>query len=275
MKRSVSSLIIGLALVAVSSAQTPIPLEKIQPPPGFRPQSAAPPADDQSGLQGERKLRWICKQLRLSDEQMQQAEALIAVYNAELKAMEAEAVELLQKIQDKYAQIQAAKAQGDTQAVQTLQEELRNMAPGVQAENHFFEGLQEVLNDEQKERLPAIRKRAAAAVDIMLRPVHVLRAVRKLTLTSEQDQKVEKLLADFRQKQVTSRPSNQQAAEEQVDQLVADIRALLTEEQAALFEREITILRDDPPPARPIELPSPQTKPASLKPRPPVIPPQQ
>ncbi len=274
MKRSVSILMVGAVLVAVAAAQNPIPLERIQPPPGFR-QSSPAPADDQSGLQGERKLRWICKQLRLNDEQMQQAEALIAVYNAELKAMEQEAVELLQRIQDKYAQIQAAKAQGDTQAVQTLQEELRNMAPGVQAENHFFEGLQEVLNDEQKERLPAIRKRAAAAAEIMLRPVHVLRAVRKLELTSAQDQQVEKILAGFRQKQVTSRPSNQQAAEEQVDQLVADIRAVLTEEQAPVFDREIAALRDDPPPARPIEFPSPETKPASVKPRPPVIPPGQ
>ncbi len=253
MKRSLFALSVVLFVVATVAGQTPIPLEKIPPPTQM--QRGQPRAGaEASGPQGEQKLRFICRQLHLNDEQMQQAEALIAVYNAELKDMEQNAAELLQKIQDKYAQIQAAKARNDDETVRILQDELRNMAPGVAAENHFMEGLKQILTDEQKARLPAALKRAESAGDISLRPVHVVRAVLKLGLSEDQQTRLEAIMEKFREVQVTSRPTTPQAADEQVNALVAEVRGILTPEQAQRFDQEIARLRDDPPPAKPMQL---------------------
>lgn len=271
MCRSLFGLSVVLWIAASTLGQTPIPLEKIPPPVEMqRPQPRM--TTESSGLQGEARLRFICRQIRLDEEQMQQAEALIAVYNAELKDMEQNAAELLQRIQDKYAQIQAAKAREDDETVRILQNELRNMAPGVAAENHFLEGLKQVLTEEQKDRLPAALKRAESAGDLALRPVHVLRAALKQNLTGEQREQLELVLAKFREMQVTNRPTSPQAAEEQVDALVGQIRAILTAEQAQAFDGEIAQLRDDPPPARPVQLPEKfEARPAEARPRPPVI----
>ena len=271
MSRSLLGLSVVLLIAASALGQTPIPLERIPPPAEMqRPQPRA--AAEQAGLQGEARLRFICRQLRLDEEQMQQAEALIAVYNAELKDMEQNAAELLQRIQDKYAQIQEARARNDDETVRILQNELRNMAPGVAAENHFLEGLKQVLTEEQRNRLPAVLRRAESAGDLTLRPVHVLRAALKQNLNSEQREHLELLLAKFREMQITNRPTSPQAAEEQVDALAGQIRAILTAEQAQAFDEEIARLRDDPPPARPIQVPDRfEARPAEVRPRPPVV----
>lgn len=224
------------------------------------------PAGD-GALQGEKKLRWICKQLRLDEEQMQQAEDLITIYNAETKDLQANAGELMQRIQDKFAELQAAKSANDPEKVKKLQEELRNLAPEKQTETHFFEGLQQVLTAQQKEKLPAIIKRAEAGGDTSLRPVHVLRAARKLGLSAEQVQKLETITGDFRTLQATSRPADSDAAEKRVDDLIGKVRAILTAEQATAYDKAIEELRESPPPP-----PAGSTEPPPAPPaRPPTI----
>ena len=138
-------------------------------------------------MQGEAKLRWVCKQLQLDEKQMQQAEALIAIYNAEFDEQKKDPAGLLLKIQDKYAESKAAADAGNTELAQKLQAELKAMAPGIQPENHFFENLEETLTPAQKPKLPAVRKRAESGGESVLRPIHVLRAVRKLSLTPDQN----------------------------------------------------------------------------------------
>jgi Spy/CpxP family protein refolding chaperone len=228
-------------------------LGQVQParPPMVRPQPPAEPA----GPQGEQKLRWICRQLKLDEKQMQQAEALVAAYQAELKDAEANAAELLQKIQDKAAEMQAARNAGDTEGAKRLQEELRKLAPPAQAESHFFEALEPVLNAEQKAKLPAIRKRAETAGDVSLRPVYVLRAARKLALTDQQNQQLEKLLEDYRTAASAARNEKGEAAEERVEQFIKNVRSILAGPQVEAYDKEIAALHENPPTATPFQPP--------------------
>ncbi len=185
----------------------------------------------------------------------------MAAYHAELKDMEENAAELLQRIQDKAAELQAARTAGDTEKTQRLQEELRNLAPAAQAENHFFEGLEQHLTAEQRTKLPQILKKAETVGDISLRPVHVLRAVRKLGLSSEQDAQLEKLLDEYRTSAATARGEKPQATEERVEQFIANVRAILNPNQVEVYDKAISALRDDPPSPAPFEPPVAATPP--------------
>ena len=100
MRRSISLMIVGLLCTLSAAAQVG--------PPGQSPQQLRPgkqsrkPAK-QPALRGEQKLRWIFKQLRLDEKQMQQAEALIAVYHDEMDELKENAVAVLERIKDKMA----------------------------------------------------------------------------------------------------------------------------------------------------------------------------
>jgi Spy/CpxP family protein refolding chaperone len=267
MNRRVCVLVVGLFGTVFALAQVP-PAR----PPVIRPQSPAAPA----GPQGEAKLRWICRQLKLDEKQMQQAEALIVAYQAELKDAEANAAELLQKIQEKAAEMQAARNAGDTEKAKRLQEELKNLAPPAQAENHFFEALAGVLTAEQKAKLPAILQRAETVGEISLRPVYVLRAARAQNLTEAQDQQLEKLLDEYRKAAAANRAEKGEAAEERVEQFIKNVRAILTGPQVEAYDKEIAALRENPPTARPFlppPTPSAATQPSVPPPTPPAPPP--
>ena len=251
MNRRVCLLIAGLFGTALALAQ---------PQPPQRPPTPAKPVEP-AGPQGEQKLRWVCRQLKLDDKQMQQAEALIAAYHAELKDLEQNTTELLQRIQDKAAEMQAARTAGDTERTRVVQEELRNLAPSTQAENHFFDSLQEILTAEQKDKLPVLRKRAEVAGDISLRPVHVLRAVRKLALTADQERQLEKILDEYRTSAAGPRGEKPESPEERVEQFIKNVRALLTPQQVQAYDREIAALRENPPTPTPFPPPGATTQP--------------
>ena len=223
-------------------------------------------------MQGEAKLRWICKQLRLDEKQTEQADALFATYQAELKDMEQHAAELLQRIQDKYAEVQAARTAGDEERAKKLQDELRALAPEAQAEGHFLDALDSVLKPEQKGRLPAIRKRAEVPGGQSLRPVYVLRAARKLALTPEQVGQLEKTLEDYRGAVMNHAGEKGPTGDEQIEQFIVSVRAILTPAQAAAFDKEVEALRENPPTAQPAQLPGAATQPAPAAPLTPVKP---
>lgn len=256
MNRKVCLLVAGLFGAAFALAQ-------LQPQ--QRPPTPGKPAEP-TGPQGEQKLRWVCRQLKLDDKQMQQAEALIAAYHAELKDLEQNTTELLQKIQDKAADMQAARTAGDTERAKVLQEELRNLAPATQVENHFFDALREVLTDDQKSKLAFTRKRAEIAGDISLRPVHVLRAVRKLSFTPDQDQQLEKILDDYRTSATAARGDKTESAEERVEQFIKNVRAILTPQQTEAYDKEIAALRENPPTPTPFPPPGATTQPTGVPP---------
>lgn len=232
------------------------------------PRRAAPA---ETGPQGEQKLRWICKQLHLDETQSQTAEALIQIYKAEVEEQKKDPSALLQRIQDKYAELRKAQADGDTDLAKQLQAELKEMAPGVQAENRFFGDLEASLTPQQKEQLSVIRKKAETIGDISMRPIHILRAARKRGLSLEQEKQLEAILDEFRKNMVANRPDSAEANTERVNKLTQDIRALLTPPQAEAFDQEVRELHDGAPPATPIT-PATAAPPATLPAAPPAEP---
>lgn len=264
MKRSLCIVIIG-GLAALLAAAQGVQIKPTQPP-GRQPQAAAP-----KGPQGEAKLRWVCKQLKLDEQQWQQVEALIAVYHATLEEQKQDPVALMEAVRDKFAELQAAQQADDKELTEKLRDELRNMAPGVGGENSFFDSLQQYLTDEQKARLPEVRQRAQKIGDISLQPIHVLRVARDLSLTAVQDRKLEIALADFRAKQAANRSPNAEDTAP-ADELIQTIRLILTPEQAQQFDQQIDELRMGAPPAKTVILQSPESaqpteQPAKAEPR--------
>lgn len=253
MRRWLPLFIVGWFAVTLVNAQQPPP----RPSGAIRPSRSSTPEVPEQGPEGEEKLRWICKQLKLDDQQQQQAEALMAVYHAALEEQGDNALELMERIRDKLAEVQAARDDGNTELATKLQAELREMAPGVKAENTFFESLVQVLTPEQQATLPDLRERADKLGDISMRPVHVVRAARKVGLTLDQQREIEKLLADYRTRLVSERPTNKVETKTRVEELVDNIRAILTPDQATQFDKLIHDLRAGAEPARRV---SPATK---------------
>ncbi|MEW6251898.1 MAG: hypothetical protein AB1716_14735, partial [Planctomycetota bacterium] len=262
MVRKVAVLVV-IGLSSVAWGQDRPPLQHV-PTPGqvapTGPVGLRPPQDQ--ALQGEQKLRWVVKQLRLEPQQQQQAEALIEIYQAEVKQQQENPTALLSQIQDLYAQVRAAQSANDTAKVEELRAQLRDLTPGRKAEKNFFEGLEQMLKPEQKERLAVVRKRAESGnIDITFRPVHVLRAAMKVGLTAEQYPKLETILDEYRTGLLSNRPADAAESEARVEKLVTDMRGLLTPEQAENFDKQVAELRETVPAPTPVELPT--TNPAT------------
>jgi hypothetical protein len=245
-----SLFMIGLFAANLATAQDRPP----RPSGGIRTTPRQAPAPEQ-GPEGEAKLRWVCKQLKLDEQQKQQAEALMAVYHAALEEQGENALQLMEQIRDKLAEVQAARDEGNTELASKLQAELREMAPGVKAENTFFESLAQILTEEQVAKLPSLRERAAKLGDISMRPVHVVRAAHELGLTLEQQRQIEQLLIDYRAKLISERPANKIETKGRVEELVDQVREVLTPDQATRFDEKIASLRDGAEPAKRVKLP--------------------
>jgi hypothetical protein len=237
----------------------------------------------------------MCQQLKLDAEQTKTVAALIAVYSAEVEEEKKDPAGLMQRIMDKYAEVRAADAAGNTELVAKLKAELNEMRPGVKPENNFFESLSQSLTAEQKATLAQVRERAAKAdvvppptrdraatpVDTApspsrdraantsqtgLRPVHVLRAARRLDLTPEQQRQLEQTLDNFRTSTFGGRTrASPDDVSAKVGQLVTEVRAFLTPEQAQKYDAEIAALRASAPPPQPVRIPgmSPTSGPAT------------
>ena len=105
MKRFITATILILCSTSFLAAQ-------VQPQVRRAPRRPDP---TEQGPKGEAKLRWICKQLDLSDQQMQQVEALIAVYQATLAEDRENPEDLMKRLKDKLAEIRNAEAAGEAE----------------------------------------------------------------------------------------------------------------------------------------------------------------
>jgi hypothetical protein len=196
-------------------------------------------------LEGEQKLRYIVKQIDLAPNQKQDAEALMAVYAESMKAAgQPDAlIATLNQIQIKVVDMNEAKARGDTAAVEAIKEEIRKLTPGAEPEREFFEGLASVLNEKQREKLAQVRKRIENNPDVSLSPLDVIQTAQGLGLDQAQREKLDSLLSEFRTKMATNRPATLGERIGRVDDLAAEVRKVLTADQAKRFDEEIERLR--------------------------------
>ncbi len=262
MKRFITATILILCSTSFLAAQ-------VQPQVRRAPRRPDP---TEQGPKGEAKLRWICKQLDLSDQQMQQVEALIAVYQATLAEDRENPEDLMKRLKDKLAEIRNAEAAGETERAAELREEMRNLSPGNRAENEFFESLEQYLNPQQLAKLPNARQRSETIGSIALRPVYVMRVAFNLNLKPEQTRQLESLLQAFRLDIRQNRPANQEDVTQRVDTLVGQVREILTPEQAEEYDSQIESLRGNTPPSNVLQLPPPSYTASQPKPAEPAEP---
>ena len=197
------------------------------------------------------KLRYICKQLDLDDRQWQHVEGLFAILEAESTMSQDQTRQRMELIMSTYHEMQAAQEAGDTKREAMLREELRGLAPGVEAERKFVEGLTPALKPAQQARLTMLldQLRTVKTRDLELKPIDVVRVARQLDLDAAQHESLRKITSDFRASIATASDSDQQ--KKLLDKLIADIAAICNAEQKATFEREIDKRRLDPTPPPP------------------------
>ncbi len=259
MSRTIAAVIVGLVTTAGALAQLP-----------------GMPRGRSNGLQGEAKLRWVTERLELDEQQQQLAEDLIALYHAELEEAKQNTVQILRRIQAKLAEIDEAKAAGDTERVRRLQAELAEMGPETGAEKRFFRSLSEVLTPEQKARIEQLRKEAAQvratpqprnkptvveptppgqqpaqpeakpAAGEPLRPAAVLRAVLATELDKAQRTQLEQVLADFREEMRVRPPRGDEDRQQKVKDLIKQVKGLLKAEQQSEFDEQIDDFSAEP-----------------------------
>jgi hypothetical protein len=191
---------------------------------------------------GGPQFKLIRTSLKLTEEQTGQFESLIETYKA--RVME-EAMALLGNIDEMQQvsnELKAARTAKDAKRVEELDRRMRDLRPETRPTNEFYQSLAEILDEQQKLRLPKLRemlKGKGGLIDMRLKPRQVVRAAESLGLSREQADAIRRLQDSFR-KNVRGVPRNDESAKETLlDQLVVDIRALLSKEQAGKFEARL------------------------------------
>lgn len=191
---------------------------------------------------GVQQFKLIRTSLKLSEEQTGEFETLIETYKA--RVME-EALALLGNIaemQQVSEELKAARTAKDAKRIEELEQRMRALRPETRPANEFYESLGEILDEQQKERLPKLRemlKGKGGLIDMRLKPRQVVRAAESLGLSREQADAIRRLQDSFR-KNVRGVPRNDESTKETLlDQLVVDIRALLSKEQSGKFDARL------------------------------------
>ena len=207
-------------------------------------------------LDGEQKLKYIGKQLKLNPNQQTHFDSLLPVYTEMMKDESDQAflIQRLTEIQGLLNQREEAKKAGDDAKAKALTEEIHRVTPGVAPERQFFENLAEVLTAEQKTTLEAVRAKVTANPDVSLTPTDVLQIAKDQKLSKEQEAKLDKQMTEFRDEMALKRPNNLADRLQRVDQLIGKVRGILTPEQQTAFDAEIE--RKRPPVPANLEPPS-------------------
>jgi Spy/CpxP family protein refolding chaperone len=235
------------AFASILAAMCSVPvLAQLQIQPSTRPK----PAEAREVMLQD-KLRYLCKQLELNEQQWQHVEGLFTLLDAEVNLTREEMVERLLEIQRMIAARDNAKAAGDTKQFDELTERLKELMVRPTAEKHFMDGLMPVLTEAQKAKLPELLKQLAGVTDLSLKPVQVLRTARALKLNPDQLRRLEQIEKDFRQAIGEAGELDAARRTAMVDKIVRDVAAVLDAEQRAQFEKEIDRLRPPPPTTRP------------------------
>lgn len=204
----------------------------------------AAPSED---VRNEKKLRAICEQLDLTEQQEQQVEALLAKYRADLAAYKSDMESILRRVRDIYAEVEDARAAGDDERVRELQQQARDLAPSNQAQDEFFDSLQQFLSEPQKAQLAQLRTRGVLTKPSNMNPAHVLKAALSLDLATDQRAKLETSLAEFRSGSWERAEGRRLSSSDRAEKLITVISPLLTPEQETKFNELIADLRVDAP----------------------------
>lgn len=235
-----------------------------------QPSSPRAPGTALPELRDEAKLRYLIRQLDLDPQQQQHAEGLITVYAERRQEMMQNLQGNLNNIRAIADEIQAAEKAGDKARVEQLKKELGGMASTDDAEKEFFQNLEAVLNDQQKQTLAEARERLKRNPSGVLRPIDVIHTARALGLSAEQSARLDEVVTAFRKaaNPGSNLPFDRNQNNPLLIKLISDVRGLLTESQAAAFDKRIAALRLEDKKAEDKERPEPQPSGAQPTPAP-------
>lgn len=191
---------------------------------------------------GVQQFELIRKSLKLTEEQTAKFKTLIETYKS--RVME-EALSLLGNV-DEMRQVsqdlKAARAARDAQKTAALEERMRVLRPETRPTNEFYQGLADIVDERQKKLLSKIRVMIAGkggVIDIRLKPRQAVRIAESLGLSREQADAIRRFQDAFREKMRAVPRNDDSTRQSLMDQLVVDIRATLTEKQAAQFDARL------------------------------------
>ncbi len=198
--------------------------------------------DERASLAGEKKVRYLLRQVDLTEEQATHARGLI---DSILPRRARPAPPDPDEVRRTWAELEQAKETGDQEKVDALVKQLRQMGRETTGDSEFFMNMEPLLTDEQKHKLDQARARLERNPSGALRPVDLLRAARELDLTEQQQRQ---LLDAFLEARKHLGPNLRPSTElklQMINFFAHEIRTFLTPEQLAKFEYRIRALRPD------------------------------
>ncbi|MCC6360417.1 MAG: hypothetical protein IT450_16885 [Phycisphaerales bacterium] len=234
-------LLIGLSVAAFSVA--PVLAQNIQPGgPGPRP---TPQAPKKPGLAGTAKGKFIIKQLNLTPDQMQQAEALVDTHYAQPTD---DPDTILARVRALTEELRKAEETKDKAEIDRISEELRKIGRGETDEGQFLDNLRLILKDDQKARLDATLDRLKSNPTGELRPIDVYRIAKGLSLSAEEVAKLEAVTATFREQASSAAPVRDQAGldaqhADLLNSYITQVRDALPEGKRADFTSKVDGMR--------------------------------
>ena len=199
--------------------------------------------DDTKALTGVAKIRFLLQQIDLTAEQREYADGLLA----SLGDAQANQQLSLAQIRQLVAELQEAKADGDSEREKQIADEMRQTAKGYDPSEEFFMNMEGELTDVQRQRLEEARARLERNPSGAVRPIDAFRAARDLDLTKEQGGLLLDLQQKFRERMGKSRKLDIDRQHALFSKFLDDIFKLLTPEQQTAFRARITALRPDLP----------------------------
>lgn len=239
MSRAFSVALLALLAGAVAIGQN------VSMQPGRRP--TPQPQQEQPKLSIDEKLMYICKQLDLDEKQWQHADGLFEIFESNKNPSREEMLERLQEIQRVYQEKEAAKAAGETERAEELNQKLRSLAPGAAAETEFLDSLRQALSDAQKAKLEMLLTKLNNGAEVAITPVGVIRAARAYDLSAEQKAQLGKLQSEFRAVIKDVAPGDAGAEKAALDKLINDVANVLDEAKRESFRKDINKQRTDTP----------------------------
>ena len=191
---------------------------------------------------GTRQFELIRKSLKLTEEQTAKFNTLIETYKS--RVME-EALALLGNV-DEMRQVsqdlKSARAARDAEKTAALEGRMRELRPETRPTNEFYKGLADIADEPQKKLLSKLRVMIAGkggVIDIRLKPRQAVRLAESLGLSRAQADAIRRFQDAFREKMRAVPRNDDTTRQSLMDQLVLDIRATLTEKQAAGFDARL------------------------------------
>lgn len=230
----------GLAIAQAPPENQPGPTRVITTPPRpTAPGAPAAPAAAPHAMTRSQRLAYIFKQLEMTPEQRQQADALMESVNGGAPPGEL----TIEKVREVWAAIQQAQAANDQAAVERYTEQLRQLGKQSQGsiddDEEFLSALKAQLTDPQKktlERVVGWLKRNPSGI---MRPVDYFDIARELKLSDGQLKQLVQVESDCRRK-ANEQPPNDDKSRQALGSTISNaITNVLTPDQRTQYETKI------------------------------------